>query len=172
MNHHPVFAEPFCPAGAFEPVYHYIIAPGPLCGKAQAAQGIGHQIIITFNLPCRPYDAVVEISKVMVHRPAAGYAPRQFDAMSLQIGEIHLRVSALIKADDNRRRILPQAEHGVPAEPLQEELIVRHVPVGISAVIDEVSHCAITPLPSISSPSYHTANWPGEMPLWGWSKRM
>ena len=60
--------------------------------------------------------------------------------------------------------------HFVPFIDIEADVLEQHlrpITLGDILYLQVTGHgiyCCITPLPSISSPSYHTANWPGEIP--------
>ena len=127
--------------GAFAAVQHEVVAPAAFHFCPHTLQGGGNQVQGMLHAVDGAGYGIVEVSQVVIDRPAAGDAPRQADAVLLQVGEVYLGIDALVLAHNHGRRVLPQAKR-LAGELLQQELVVRHVPVRVGAKVNNVLHAA------------------------------
>ena len=125
-----------------------IVPAGTLSLHAQATEGFGHEAVSVLHVGHGTGDAVVEVAQVVIDGAATGHPSGQRDALFLQIFEVHLCIGALVKADNHRRTVLPQAENLLP-EAVQEKFVMGHVPVRVGAGIHHILH-----IPKVRKNSY------------------
>ena len=145
VHHQPILPDPFGIARAFAAVHQDVVAAALFSVNTQLPERIDDEVQVLRIIPVQvtrtAHDGIIQVVQVVIYGPATRYPPRQDDVFLGQVIQIDFGKGILVKADNNRRPVLPQIEHGLVQWKLfQDKLVKRHVPVWIGGQIGQKMH--------------------------------